>query len=151
MSLKLIAPPSADPVTLTEIKDHLRITDSEQDSLIVAALNAAVRTIEARAGIAMMSQTWRLVLDDIPFEPIKLTPSPVASIIEVRVAGDVVSPDAYELKAGSPGIFMASPPWPAPSAHLGGVEIDFTTGFGAAIDVPSPLKQAVKLFMRALF
>ena len=38
--------------------------------------------------------------------------------------------------------------WPKPGARLGGIEIDFTVGYGnAATDVPEPIRQALRLLV----
>ncbi|MBL4619634.1 MAG: phage gp6-like head-tail connector protein [Marinicaulis sp.] len=43
MSLTLLSPPIAEPVTLQEMKDHLRVTTNDEDTLINGYLVAAVR------------------------------------------------------------------------------------------------------------
>lgn len=142
MSLTLISPAAAEPVTLADAKDHLRVTEAAEDALIAGALAAAVRAIEARAGLALMTQAWRLALDAAPDETLILPVSPVQSVDAVIVSGAAVDLSAYEVATGAPGRLRAAAPWPAPANAIGDVTIDFTAGYASADDVPAPLKQA---------
>ncbi len=150
MSLTQISPPIAEPITLSELKDHLRITDANEDALINGALVAAVRAVEARGGLALLAQQWSLTLDTVPYETVILPLSPVASIDAVTVidaagAPQTLAPALYEGAPGSPGRLRRAGPWPNPGPRLDGVRIDFTAGYADAASTPEPLKQAVKV------
>ncbi|MEL7489083.1 MAG: head-tail connector protein [Pseudomonadota bacterium] len=150
MSLSILAPPTAEPVSLDEIKAHLRVTHADEDGLIAGLAVAARQTVEARAGLALMAQRWRLSLDRAPSETVILPLAPVASIDAVSVIGaagdfETVSVSKYEAATGSPGRVRCAAPWPRPSVALGGVRIDFTAGWADAGAVPDDLKQAIKL------
>ena len=150
MSLILLSPPSAEPVTLSEVKDHLRITHDDEDALITGILVSASRSVEARGGLALTPQSWRLTLDAVPEETITLPLHPVTSIDSVSVldsagAAHMIDAALYEIAAGSPGRLRRAGPWPAVGVRLDGVRIDFTAGYVNAADVPEPLKQAVKI------
>jgi len=150
MSLTQLSPPAAEPVTLDEIKDHLRITHSDEDIAINGYLVAAVRAIEARAGLALMAQSWRLTLDEPPYETVYFPISPVSAINQVSVknkAGDDALVDAatYEFAPGAPGRLRRAAPWPSPGVRTGGVAIDFSAGYAAADAIPADIVHAVKL------
>ena len=142
MSLTLLSPAAAEPITLSEAKDHLRVTDAGEDALIAGALAAAVRAIEARGRLALMTQGWRLTLDDAPAETLILPIAPVQSVDAVTVSGASIEPSAYEVANGSPGRLRVAAPWPSPANAIGDVTIDFTAGYGGAAEVPAALKQA---------
>jgi hypothetical protein len=58
----LITPPAALPVTLTEVKEHLRVVHGEQDAHILSLIRASVRHLDGRSGVlgrCIMPQTWR--------------------------------------------------------------------------------------------
>lgn len=156
MSLTLLSPPAAEPVTLAEMKDHLRVTHSDEDALITGVLVAAVRAVEARGRLALMPQSWRLTLDAAPAETLFLPLSPVASLNAVAVidgAGDpqAVSVSLYDAVLGKAPRIRPAGPWPLPSPKLGGVRIDFTAGYADADAVPEELKLAVKILAAAFY
>ncbi len=156
MSISQISPPSAEPITLSELKDHLRITDANEDALINGALVAAVRAIEARGSLALLTQQWRLTLDAVPDETVILPLSPMTSIDVVTVidtagAPQILAAALYETAPGSPGRLRPAGPWPNPGPRLNGVQIDFTVGYANAAATPEPLKQAVKILAAHFF
>lgn len=156
MAAILLAGPLVEPLTLAEAKAFLRVEHDEDDALITTLIAAARAAIEARTGRALMSQSWRMVLDSWPAEGrIAVTPAPLRAIAAVRVYGD--DGLAQELDAGSfvsntaaaPGV-IGFIPWNvvAPGRAVAGIEIDVTCGYGdAAADVPAPLRQAVRLLL----
>ncbi|GJL92773.1 head-tail connector protein [Hyphococcus sp.] len=149
MSLTLLSPPAAEPVTLSELKAHLRVTTDDEDALITGMLVAAVRAVEARASLALMPQQWRLTLDAVPEETLFLPLSPVSALDDVTVIGgegeaQTVADNLYDFVPGASARLRRAGPWPNPVPRLGGVRIDFTAGYADADAVPEPLKQAVK-------
>ncbi len=150
MSLTLLSPPAGDPVTLSEIKDHLRVTQTDDDALIAGYLAAASRSIEARGGLALMPQQWRLTLDHVPEETVILPIAPATSVDAVTIVDSAgvpqtVAVSAYEFAPGAPGRLRRAAPWGRPGVALDGVGVDFTAGYADAASAPEPLKQAVKI------
>lgn len=147
MTLTLLAPPATEPVSLGALKDYLRVTHDDEDGVIGGMLNAAVRAIEVRAGLALSPQGWRLTLDAAPEETLFLPLAPCISVDAVSVTGpdgaaSAVGPALYEFAPGAPGRLRRAAPWPPVGPRLDGVRIDFTAGYAG--DVPAPLLQAVK-------
>lgn len=156
MSLTLLSPPAAEPVTLAELKDHMRVTAADEDAVVNGMLITAVRAVEARGRLALMPQTWRLTLDAVPDETVFLPLAPVASVDAVTVLDGAGAPQAvdaslYEVALGSPGRLRPAGPWPAQGVAIDAVQIDFTAGYPDAASVPEPLKQAVKLLAAHFF
>ncbi len=149
MSLMLLSAPVSEPVTLAEIKAHLRIAHPDEDALISSLSVAARQAVEVRGQLALIAQQWRFSFDALKDTIIELPVAPVISIDGVNVVDDAgvaqtVNPGLYESVVGAVGRVKALGPWPAPGRKIDGIQIDFTAGYGDAASTPDDLKQAVK-------
>jgi len=66
MTLVRIAPPKAPPVSLQEMKDHLKVEHDTENSLISSLVEAATQHLDGPTGIlgrALVRQSWELRLD----------------------------------------------------------------------------------------
>jgi uncharacterized phiE125 gp8 family phage protein len=103
--LKLILPPTEAPVTLQEVKEHLRVEGGHDDAAIVAMIEAAVEALDGPAGFlgqCIQPQTWALMLDRFPPREIAIPLGPVSSIVSITYTNqaglEAVVPAAdYEL------------------------------------------------------
>lgn len=157
MPLILTAGPTAEPVTVDEVKDHLRIEHSLEDTLIASLIFAARTYVERVLDLALITQSWSLFLDAWPEDCLIDIPlGPVQAISSVRVHG--WRGDAAELPESSWSLDKASRParlelrqgmaWPAPMRRANGIEIAFTAGFGdGRASVPAPIRQAIFLLV----
>jgi uncharacterized phiE125 gp8 family phage protein len=150
MTYLLIAPPDAEPLTLAETKAHLRLDTADEDDLVSSLITVAREHLERTAGLCLMTQTWRLLLDSICEDGvIQIARGPVQTIESVIVydrAGATVEVglDAHVLDgiARPARLLLAEPP--GPDRAVNGIEIDFVAGFGSsATDVPDTLKRAM--------
>jgi len=58
--------PESEPVSLMDVKRHLRIDDNSDDIVISDQIIEARSYIENETNVAMISQTWRLAIDRWP-------------------------------------------------------------------------------------
>lgn len=65
-SLMLVTPPTQEPVTVAEFKDHQRISHSDEDQRIGNLITAARRWCENYLSMAFVTQTWRQSMDCFP-------------------------------------------------------------------------------------
>jgi uncharacterized phiE125 gp8 family phage protein len=74
--------PATTPISLAEAKSHLRVEIPDEDSLISAYVSAATSWVEQYLRRALISQTWRIYLDEFPGdgEAIVVPLSPLVSI-----------------------------------------------------------------------
>lgn len=147
----LIAGPAVEPLTLSQTKIFLKIDGTDDDELVTTLIAAARLMVEAAAGRVLINQTWRLVLDEWPWERVlRLPVAPVGSIAAARVFDAVGTPQAMAanvlvLEQGNdPPLIRIALPSPPIGRLARGLEIDVVAGYGpAATDVPAPLRQAV--------
>lgn len=66
LSLITVTPPAADPVSLAEAKEHLRVSGTDQDSRITAFIKAATASAENETNRAFVTRTLRLYLQSFP-------------------------------------------------------------------------------------
>ncbi len=159
-ALALLAAPTVEPLSLAEIKAHLRLEEDADDALLGTMLAAARAAVERYLRRALLAQQWQLVLDGWPAGPVRLPRPPLMQVDAVRVldaagtatpvpAGDY----AVETRA-EPGFLYPSgaATLPAPGRTRGGIEIDFTAGYGSDWnDVPAPIRQALLVMIADLY
>ena len=150
MTLFRTVDPAVEPVSLAEAKEHLRVGHESEDELIAGLIRTARQEVERATGTALISQSWRLVLDDWPGEDtVLLRRDPVREILSITIfdadgAGSVLAPGHYQLDGFSAPARLFLRKRPAPGLELNGIEIDFLAGFGeAGTDVPDLLKRAI--------
>jgi uncharacterized phiE125 gp8 family phage protein len=146
--------PQGEPLTLTEAKRFLRVDHGDDDGLILSLIKAARQRVEARTGRALMSQSWRVVLDSLPWGGrlalplLQVTEVTVVRIFGAWGAAQEFTPPVYRLLPGTEPPIVDVSALPAPGRARDGIEIDVTAGYGpAAADVPEPLRQAMRLMM----
>ena len=66
MALKQKTPPASEPVTLSEAKAYLRITDSDDDAFINSLIASVRQRFEEWTARSLITQTWTLWLDGFP-------------------------------------------------------------------------------------
>lgn len=160
MALNVITAATEDPVTYQELKaSHLRVTGSEDDAYIDALIKAATRRTEIETGMSLITRTLRLTLDEFPCgRVIQLEKPPLLAVASVKyldTAGvlQTLSPSLYTVDIrSSPGrvILNSGGSWPSTSWNGNAVEIQYTSGFGIAKDVPEDLKHGIR-FLVALW
>lgn len=157
MGLRLITPPTAEPVSLVEAKRHLRVEHSDDDDYIAMLVTAARQTIDGRdgwLGRALMPQTWEYVFDAFPAGEIRLPFTPIQSIAGIFYDDtdgleQTVDPAGYYLDNASyiPWV-MSSAGWPTSTlSAVNAVRVRFVAGYENAAAVPAPIRHAILLMV----
>ncbi|MDM9647982.1 head-tail connector protein [Rhizobium sp. S163] len=158
MTYALITPPASEPITLAETKSHLRLDDTNEDTLLASLIRTAREHLERTTGLSLIAQTWRLYLDSIPEDGvIQIARGPVQAIESLTLydaAGE-------ELQLPLTGHILDGHARPArlmlgravsPGQPINGIEIDFTAGFGeSGAEVPDTLKRAMLMHVAQMF
>ncbi|MBR0556359.1 hypothetical protein J5J10_11785 [Ciceribacter sp. L1K23] len=152
------AAPAVEPVTLGEVKAHMRMEEGQEDAFLTALVGIARSHLEHTTGLALVSQGFRLYLDRWPQSGIvRIGRGPVRSIEAVTVYDEDGAPQTVPLAGhwldgyGRPARLWLPDP-PAPGRAVNGIEIDFTAGYGeSGADVPAELKRAMLMHVALMF
>lgn len=159
MAANLITPPAIEPVTLQEVKDHLRITVADDDTVLTFLITSAREHIEDMLSRALITQTWELVLDrfpdciELPYPPLQS----VQSILYIDEEGfqQTLAPSVYTADAKrDPGRIVPAygQQWPSTRREINAVAITYKAGYGDfEIDVPGPIRSALLLMIGHLY
>jgi uncharacterized phiE125 gp8 family phage protein len=172
VSRVLVTPPVEEPLTVDEVKLHLRIEEDveDEDGLVDALIKAARVHVENETGRALLTQTWRYTLDDrFPYQrgyygfrdaPFVLIPSPVQSVSYVKyyntggILTTLPTSDYYVDIASDPGRIVVpygltwpGTLYPRPAA----VEVEYIAGYANPSLIPPTLKAAMKLIIGHLY
>lgn len=178
-ALNRTTPPSSEPLTLVEAKAHLRVSTSDDDTLISGLITATRLVCEEFTTRALITQGWRLWLDQFPGDSIpwwdgmregaharltvnrfiNIPRAPLQSISAVTLYNDddsstIFSPALYFVdNAAEPGrlALRNNASWPTPVRMTNGINIDFVAGYGDASAVPQTLKQGMLVHIGQLY
>ena len=149
------------PLSLAEAKAALRISGSDLDTEVEAALKAAVEWCETESSRALrvahtITQTYR----QWPVSPVRFDHQPVKAIISIAYydtsgGSQVVSSSNYRLLASGDGAaaleFDDGYSLPSLDVRSDAVTITYTAGYDDIGSVPEQAKQAMRLKLRQLF
>lgn len=153
--LALVTAPTAEPVTLDEVKDWVRQDHAADDSLLSGLITAARQLIEQQTGLVFLPATYRLVADQFPSWTLRLPRYPLRSVSSIQYVdstGTLQTLDSslYQTDTDStPGLVepVYGEVWPTARYQARAVRVTFEAGYSLAADIPGPLKQAVKLLV----
>jgi uncharacterized phiE125 gp8 family phage protein len=154
MSLQVTTPPTAEPVTVDEVKDRLRLSTSDDDAQIAQNITAAREFAETATNLSLVPKSYALTLDrfyhDHPRQAIAL-PSPLVSVDSVTFYDETMTlqtldPDDYFVAPNNkPALVVPIPGtiWPPTACVPGAVTVKCTAGYGALDGSGEPLTEAL--------
>ena len=154
---RICQPPQEEPVDLSEAKDHIRETGSDQDAVIESLITSAREWCEGFQQRAYVTQTRRLTLDRWPRGRTIYLPRPPLQSVE-RIVYTDADGTQYEVDANDYIVDTAAEPgrivlargvwWPSGGLRpAAGVEVVYVAGYGDADAVPKKAKQAILLLV----
>ncbi|TCG08374.1 hypothetical protein BZM27_12635 [Paraburkholderia steynii] len=154
----LIRPPAGEPVSLAEAKQHLRVTDSLQDSHISMLISNARIACESKTRRQLLHSRWQLVTDRFPMSGVG-TPLPLSNDInlpayavrlphapfvdmqsityfDMNSSLQTMDPATYTVNAAMEPA-LVSPVfgqiWPIPLPQIGAVQWTYDAGYASPI------------------
>lgn len=163
--LTLTTAPASEPLSLADVKFHLREDDDAQDSFIESLIVVARRKVEELTGRALITQTWRLDLPHFPcggrWSQIVLPRPKLISVTSVKyydTSGTLQTMDVgdYVVHLGGeygPGFIVPAygESWPSARDLPNAVQVVFVAGYGTAEQVPEPIGQYMKLLIGSMY
>jgi len=160
MSWKLKTAPATEPVSLSEMKLHLKMDDiSADDSLITSLITAARMNCERHCNMGFIKQYWTYTSDKLE-NMFYLNKYPVSDIVEIKYyssAGNeltTLDPDLYDvdLQNAPARISKAwNATYPEIYTRINAVQIEIEIGYANAAAVPDDIKAAIKLLVAHLY
>lgn len=149
-----------EPVTMQQVKDHLRISWEEEDALIYSLLVAAREYVEKTTSQAVIPQQIKAYYMELPYLEgyLDLPLSNAVAIASVKYLDGsgtqiTLSSDEYYLTVGQPSRVYFSNGVSGGLERLDAVEIIYTAGFGPAPfkDFPQAIKAAMLIMVADLY
>ena len=163
METTLKTAPVVQPISLNEVKRHLRIDidDVDQDDYLQDLIVVARRRVESITWRKLITQTWYAYLQNWPRgEYIELPFGSLQSVTAIKYTdddGDESTWSSSEYIVGTDyqkgRITLADGyTWPNETLYPSNpIEIEFLCGYGLAASVPPELKHAMKMIISELF
>ena len=156
--LEKISNPTQFPVTLAEIKRHLRVTTDDDDSLLTDYIASATEYCEDQVPGArsFMSQTWDWKIHFFPGDSFEVPRPPLQSLTHIKYFATNSSTGTTTLSSTNylvhiptnmPGQIELHPEvgsWPSVADRADAVQVRLISGWTIA---PNQVKQAVKLLV----
>ena len=163
MKATLVTPPAFEPVTVAELKEHLRVDSTNEDSLIERLIVDARETVEAWTRRAIITQTWEYFLYCFPGRNyIELPFGNLQSVTSVKYKDSnavettmTVNTD-YIVESNSEMhgriVLPYGDVWPTLSFYPSKpITIRFVCGWTTRALVPERIKQSIKLICAERF
>ncbi len=163
----LIAGPTVEPVSVSDVKTYARIDGDTEDSLLALLIKSARESVEEYTKRSLCTQTWELTADyfgefygnDLYYsgwelyrykaQPLQMSRGPWQSITSVRSISKAnvettVDTAVYTLDAVNGRIMLNDGfNWPTDLRDFSAVKVRFVAGYGDASAVPNQIKQAI--------
>lgn len=152
--VKVQTEPAAEPVTVREVKEHLRISHMADDELLGYYITAARQVVEQRTWRTLVTTTLDYYLQGWPpGDTIVLPRPPLSSVTSVTYTDTDASASTFSSAsyhtdtASTPGqiVLKYSASWPTATLQTSNpIVIRYVAGYGAASAVPQWAKMAIR-------
>ncbi len=150
--ISVVTAVTSDPVSLAEAKAHLRVTEGDEDALIVSYLIAARQYVEDYTGRQLSLVTYDFKMDDELCSEIVLPRPPLVSVtsvtyVDINGATQTLSSSLYRVDTGI--LFGRIVPayqatYPSVRVQPDAVTVRFQAGYS---QIPEPIRMAILLLV----
>lgn len=160
--IKIITPVSAEPISVDDVKDHLRIDLADEDDYLADLIFAARDYAEKYTRLGLATQTLELMLDRFSEDIIELPYSPVQQVTSFKYTSDTA--EDYTLVEGTdyfvdleriPARIIRAPnvSWPGVVLHPASpIRVRYTAGYnGQTLKIPYHLKAGLLIHVGLLY
>lgn len=157
--IEVVTDPAAEPVSVAEAKQHLRVDIDDDDALIASYVTAARQWCESFLRRALVTQTLRYTLDEWPDRDYIVLPRPplqsITSLVYIDDDGntDTVASATYHADTARSRLYLANDyDWPTETLRsVAAVQVTYVAGYGGPEDVPQVIKSAILLALGDLY
>lgn len=157
-AVSVITRPTAQAVTLAEVKAHLRVEFTADDLYISELVTTAVEAITLWSGLVALQTEYKLERAAFPpgAEPLELPRGPLIGVTHVKYYDTADPPVQYTMNAALYQTWSTQTPrvvpieaevWPDHRVAPPAVEVQFTAGYATSTDVPHPMRQLILLLV----
>ncbi len=157
MNPVLLTGPLVEPVSLSDVKSHVRIDHVDDDDYLSHLIAAARRYVEEYLGLALIKRTygwqlsrWPARKSNSPARSLDVPIGPLMGVDNIYLYDEAGNPtiwnnDNYYVAKSLDQIFRKeTTSWPQPLRFPEGIEIHYQAGFGEnPSDIPSVIRQAI--------
>lgn len=156
----VITEPTAEPVSIKETKEALRILHDDEDDRVVKLIKAAREFAESYCGIYIMPTVVELTLDRFPAVEFGLSTWPIESVDSIKYDDTsspsaevtlVVNVDYYADTTTEGGRVTTIKGWPSLAVKPNPIRIRMTAGYTTAEKVPEQIKDGIKAYAAYLY
>lgn len=148
----------AEPITLAEAKEHLRVVIADEDATITNLIVAARQMVEGRTQRSLVPVSKALALPAF-CDGVALPGAPFVGVTRVAYtdtngAQQTLPTTVYEVYpyAEPARLYLASgQSWPSTLPRRAAVVVNYDIGYATPAEVPAPLKQWMLLAIGAMY
>jgi uncharacterized phiE125 gp8 family phage protein len=152
MGLSVTIPATDTPVSVADVRDHLRIDHTDEDELLASYVRAATSWAEGVLGLSLMPRTLRQTRPCFG-DRMELASGPVSAVSSIGYrdldgADQVLDPSGYLaiLDEVVPYVCLApGQSWPGTQVHPQAVTITYVAGHASAGAISQDIRQAILL------
>lgn len=158
MTMIALTGPAVEPLTLADVKAHLRLDGTAEDDYLAGLIRVARDHLERACGLVPITRRYRLHLESVSEDGvIQILKGPVQAIDGIRAydaAGNSqdVPAGRFPFDRENVPARLSTPSGLLASLGVNGVDVDFTAGFGlTGNEVPDTIRRALLLHVAQMF